>query len=491
MVFLRNLLGVLADKESHTNMRAIDMSDISNLSARPAFTGELFFCLPDIDEFSSPCSTLDTFTSTTTTPDVEADFSAYDALPGHEGYALLRQEMRVRECQAIQCINRMERRGYDVSCVRQMWEESHWLAESTSYFARTRSVLDAIETSLQMALVMGEELPAPANDQWEGDGSWARCTQEPFLKFEFSIDHMIRFSDGKTRGKEPDYPLVFLDQIRDPASPASSETKKPRVLEYLEGLVISNILKDGVDRRKELNYSASNVIRLFKNFKFDSEEAYWHMAREFAPYYGALIAFLDGWQNPKTGFWGPWYERGGKIEKANDLSITYHILAYRKGKVNNWPAIVGTLLAMKDEEYPRGWKENGEQMNHHNMDVLIMLNYARKAGAIGDEQKLEIDGLVLDMVDHCLAVLGPEMKITPDDDDGIAAGYSQAVAVLKDADFFRASNAYDLPESYRGKATEVYAKLKTVILERMKEKKDDSVALEDALDSLERARMEE
>ena len=64
---------------------------------------------------------------------------------------------------------------------------------------------------------------------------------------------------------------------------------------------------------------------------------------------------------------------GGEIIRAADLSQTYHTVTYREGAVNHWPQIIKTTLAIKDLQYPFGWRHHGQYNNHNNYDVVRIL----------------------------------------------------------------------------------------------------------------------
>ena len=62
-----------------------------------------------------------------------------------------------------------------------------------------------------------------------------------------------------------------------------------------------------------------------------------------------------------------------RTRKATDLSFTYHIIAYRQGDVRFWDRIVATTLALEGQEYPFGWRYQGELTNHNAYDVVRIL----------------------------------------------------------------------------------------------------------------------
>jgi len=89
----------------------------------------------------------------------------------------------------------------------------------------------------------------------------------------------------------------------------------------------------------------------------------------------ALSTFLDEWQDPVSGYWGALYRFRGRLYRANDLSITYHVVSYRRGAVARWPQLVSTLLATRRLGYPYGWLRQGQFTHHHNYDVAKLMEY--------------------------------------------------------------------------------------------------------------------
>jgi hypothetical protein len=84
---------------------------------------------------------------------------------------------------------------------------------------------------------------------------------------------------------------------------------------------------------------------------------------------------VQEWQDPDSGYWGPWYLSQGRLYKTNDLSFTFHIVSYLQGQVNHWPEIIKTTLAIENEPYPFGWKHENDLTNHNNYDVVKVFRY--------------------------------------------------------------------------------------------------------------------
>ena len=205
-----------------------------------------------------------------------------------------------------------------------------------------------------------------AMEQQPHDGSWGVCYNEWFKRLDPAIDALNRYAAIEL---EPAYPLRFLDPIANPDG----------LIDRLTELRISDIAADGYDQRQPLGALASFAaelvykvpVRMLVNRRTDDlviDDAY---KAEFT-------RFLDAWQDPATGYWGPWYRIEGEIRKATDLSFTYHFVAYRKGDVRLWDRILATTLAIQDEEYPFGWRFRGRDTNHNAYDVVRILGLGWK-----------------------------------------------------------------------------------------------------------------
>ncbi|MBV8122213.1 MAG: hypothetical protein JO081_20010, partial [Alphaproteobacteria bacterium] len=151
-------------------------------------------------------------------------------------------------CHAVQAevrpiearLDREESGGRDTSCLRQALRELRWRLEYTADEAGIRGNLDRV-----FALAA---LPQPPSGTVpDDDGCYGAGTEVWFLKLDASIDHLLA-PDFETYGKPP----RFLDRVNDP----------DRLERYLNNLLVSRLAEDGVDRRKELNLSTANLIRL-------------------------------------------------------------------------------------------------------------------------------------------------------------------------------------------------------------------------------------
>ena len=247
----------------------------------------------------------------------------------------------------------LQAQGQPMFCSAHMLNELRWLLQSSVQWSR-------IDKQLWL---LGVSLKDPAQDfamsQESHDGSWGVCYDEWFKK----LDPMIQAINGMA-GKDlaPEHTeLEFLQPIDTPGE----------LIAYLENVRTSDIAATGLNRRDELGAVTSVVAELvFKQHVQD------YLARHVAglelgqDYAAAFRAFIAAWQDPEAGYWGPWYEIDGRVRKATDLSTTYHIIAYLKGEVARWDRIVATTLALEEEEYPYGWRYQGQLTNHNAYDVV-------------------------------------------------------------------------------------------------------------------------
>ena len=249
-------------------------------------------------------------------------------------------EMRTFEAK----LDREEAEGRDSSCLRQILRELRWRLEYTAD-------ADAIRRTLARLRAGGARLSPPtgaAGCDAEGDfGHWADVW---FLKLDASVDQMLApdFDDG---GRPP----RFLDRVNDPT----------RLREYLQSLLVSCPAEDGIDRRKELNFATADLVRLIL----------WRRPRSY-PWHAGLKAevhrFITEWQDPVTGFFGATYLIDGHCFRTADLSLTFHMARYLEGKIGFWPQLIDTLIGIRDNRYPYGWRDEIGMTSHNNYDVAVL-----------------------------------------------------------------------------------------------------------------------
>jgi hypothetical protein len=263
------------------------------------------------------------------------------AFPAMAGFSPL----ALPEIEAIEArLDREEALGRDGSYLRLVLRELRWRLEYTA------DVSAAVATLARLRALAG--LPKlPAGLARDAEGSWGASTDVWFLKIDASVDHWL----APTSDDGADPPRL-LDRINDP----------DRLMEYLNGLLVSRPAEDGVDRRKELNFATAGLVRLI--FRRRPKGYPWHPRLE-----PAIRRFVADWQDPATGFFGADYEIGAMRYRTADLSLTFHMARYLEGKIGHWPQLIDTLLAMRDGRYPHGWLDESGITSHNNYDVAVLM----------------------------------------------------------------------------------------------------------------------
>ena len=249
------------------------------------------------------------------------------------------------EIEAIEArLDREEARGRDGSCLRLVLRELRWRLEYTADVSAAAKTLARLRALASLPML-------PAGLARDAEGSWGASTDVWFLKLDASVDHWL----APTADDGTDPPRL-LDRINNPE----------RLVEYLNGLLVSRPAEDGVDHRKELNFATAGLVRLIlrrrpRGYPWDPR---------LAP---AIRRFVAAWQDPATGFFGADYEIGAMRYRTADLSLTFHMARYLEGKIGHWPQLIDTLLAMRDGRYPHGWLDEGGMTSHNNYDVAVLM----------------------------------------------------------------------------------------------------------------------
>lgn len=251
----------------------------------------------------------------------------------------------------------IQEEGKDMTCSEQILIESRWLLEATTNWRRFEINIDRLKRSMETTD------QAFAQGQSANDGSWGPCYEEWFMKLDTTVTVL---NDLMASGQSPLYPLSFLERIRDPEDLRS----------YLDDLLISDVAGSGIDQRDELGAVTGALSQLlFKEGLRQFVDAPAEGRAVDESFVEAYRRFLDISQDPITGYWGAWYQVGGKLYKSADLSLTFHTISYSQGKVRLWPQIIDTTLAIKSLEYPYGWMKNGTYRHHNNYDVVKLFRY--------------------------------------------------------------------------------------------------------------------
>lgn len=206
---------------------------------------------------------------------------------------------------------------------------------------------------------------------------------------------------------------------------------------YLEDLCWSDVRRCGRDNRKELNLAISVIARLVLR----GGQAGYLGGPAFVPVFGR---FVRDWQDPQTGFFGMTYivDDSDATVRTTDLSLTFHMVRYAPHLVRRWPAMVDTLLAIKDQPYPQGWLENGRMTDHNNYDVVELLQ--RGWPHLRADQRRRGRMAVAEMLDWCLYnSVAPNGELRhPDKGDMVPDSYYFAAAFLDTVGYFDRSKRF-------------------------------------------------
>jgi|SRR6516162_5876748 hypothetical protein len=342
--------------------------------------------------------------------DPTADFIKFDPeyLDKHRKYALQLRDLQLE-------LARQASKGRPTPCSRQLFLEARWLVYYSAHWDGIEQRLNALREMLSRP-----EDPSDAREQIEADGSYDHCSEAWFLKLDSTIEEV---EDRGERGEKPKFPLKLLDRIN------SLEKLKA----YLDSLLISEVAKTGMDNRFELNIALTAIERFLVGHV---GEVY-----PFAP--GLKEALFDyednAWQDPQTGFFGGWYRLpDGTVRKTADLSVTFHIVSYRRETIRHVPEMMRTLLAMKDQEYPFGWREEGQMSNHHNYDVVRLF---RIGWPKMDETQRDLAcSEMRKMMDFCLKdTMNPDGSFKLMDEDTVGSSFLFPISLLNELGYFRPS----------------------------------------------------
>ena len=241
---------------------------------------------------------------------------------------------------------------------QQYYIYAKWLARYTAHWKRLNRQMERLENSF---LLPDQSYVASQSPE---DGSWGWHYQEFHHKMDATIGRLYELAE---EDRAPAYPLKFLHPL----------SSKRRMLSYLENLRISNIAETGRNQRDEFGGVISCLAQIcFKPGLRDYVRRHVPELRLTDGYIKAFESFLDESQNPETGYWGPWYQSDGALYRYDDLSYTFHIISYRKGRIRGWRRIIETTLVNSQREYPNGWLVGGKFNNHNSYDVAKIFRFA-------------------------------------------------------------------------------------------------------------------
>jgi hypothetical protein len=322
-------------------------------------------------------------------------------------------------------IGAREAAGRPTACSHQILTEIFALLDSQMDLAWVERRLDEGDRVLA-----NPELEARAERQDPTDGGWGACHDQWFFKVNATFDHLTKRSAENER---PRYPLTLFDRINSPE----------KLRAYFDGLAVSDIPHTGIDHRKELNESLANLTRLILR----DRPAYYHWHPQLKD--ALMDEILHRLRNPRTGWWGERYLRDGEEQFVDDLSVTFHTISYLHGEVPDLDKVVNHLLAVKDLDYPIGWRASGRPSNHHNMDVIVLLRYGWPY--LNEVQRGAAAAEVHRMLLWCLGEsLQPDGSFRADQgsSDSIEEANSWGVSFLVRIGYFDATNRFWTTETF-------------------------------------------
>ncbi len=130
--------------------------------------------------------------------------------------------------------------GKNVAYSMQIYREIRWWANFTSDEAATRHRIAELKQSL------ATDADQRFAEEQQPDGSWGAGYNVWFMKLFGTAN------EGLAKGKQPKYPLSFLDRINSPG----------QLTNYLWSVVRNDFLKTGVINRMEADESTSILGRL-------------------------------------------------------------------------------------------------------------------------------------------------------------------------------------------------------------------------------------
>ncbi len=364
--------------------------------------------------------------STQVAPSADLDYQTFRNSAFHAfnaNYEQLRAERILRAESLGKLVFQREASGENTMCAHRILTETKWLLSATADFQRIDRRLDALQKVIDHA-----ELEDSAARQDPSDGSWGRCYTEWFFKVDATYEHLNQES---TRNQSPKLRLRLLDRVNSPA----------KLREYFASVSTSNIARDGVDHRRELNESMADLMRLILQ---DQPIAY-HWDPRLKP---VLMDIIDHrLRNPETGWWGERYVVDGRAEFVDYLSLTFHIVRYLNGNVPDLQRIVETTLALKDLNEPVGWLDDGNFTDHNNMDVAVLFRFGWSAANARQRQAMAVH--LQRMLDWCLTQsLQPDGWFAHGGDNSIEENTYFGVAFLARIGFFDRNRRFWTKEDF-------------------------------------------
>jgi hypothetical protein len=300
------------------------------------------------------------------------DFTAFD--PDYEAH----RQVRIERTKALaQQVLKKEAAGRPTACSHQILFETTSLLVSTAHWDVVDRRLDALAASLDDP---GAQARAESPDATTG--LWGACYDEFYLKLYDTYDRREKAASDD----EAPRPLpAFLGDL----------TTTDALAARLKSLSVSDVAHTGIDHEREYNDTLATLLQMIVRGKPENYQVDPKLRAAL------LDLVLHRLRNPQTGWWGESYVRDGHVEFIDDLSITFHVVSYLKGRVPDPQRVIDTLLATRSLDYPVGWLWKGVDWNHNNMDVatLFALEWAQATPA----QRAQMSAEIARMLHWCLA----------------------------------------------------------------------------------------
>lgn len=293
---------------------------------------------------------------------LEQDFIAFNPHYKQE------REPRVERTKALaQRMFAAEAKGGKTTCGHQILFELESLLISSADFKLIDQRLHDLEASIGH----------PCSDKPDAGGMWGVCYQEWYFKLYATYD---RLEAQAGEDPAPHQLPAFLARVSTPE----------KLTAYLDALSVSDVRHSGIDNEPEFNETVATLLQMFVRRKPENYTVNPELRDAL------LDRVLQRYRNPQTGFWGERYRRDGRVDFPDDLSLTFHVVSYLKGKVPDMPRLLDTALAVKDLNYPTGWLWKGQYWNHNNMDVVALFRYGwdQASGAQRKAMAAEIDRML-------------------------------------------------------------------------------------------------
>ena len=323
-------------------------------------------------------------------------------------------------------VNRHQTAGEGMEYSMHIYREIRWRLNFTSDVEATRARIADLRASLTQPALQKQ-----ATEQQAEDGSWGMGLNVWYLRMYYSVEAV----NDSLHGKDPKYPLSFLDRINSPE----------KLTAQLDADLHDDFTKTGVFNREELDETFSGLARLIIKTERPGYEFHPQLKQ-------ALKDFVGRWQNPATGCWGQWMvDRQGRIWKMDDMAMTFHVISDLHGEVDHLDLIAQRVLQLDGINFPAGVRFNDHYENHLNWDVVKIFRVAwpHLDAATREQVRAEISR----MLNWCLTQsCQPDGSFKVSDlDETLVDACSYGDSFLNETGFYRREDRFwtdqDFPEA--------------------------------------------